>query len=145
MFTSPTLATGMTWSPPLPRCVLGTASLGLAIQRFQLPDHPLDDAEPALPEFRIAGVEAEWCQQFRMMLGAAGGEHRQIALGEAFAGALVNGVERVHQAVAESIGVNVERRMDEVRNVAPERLVTRAQVDCGAEALLLHLDPDVAE
>ena len=35
-------------------------------------DHPLDHAEPALPERRIARVEPERREQFGIMLGAAG-------------------------------------------------------------------------
>jgi hypothetical protein len=52
------------------------------------------------------------------MLGAAGGQHREIALGEALVRFLVDRIERVHQAIAERVGVDVERRMDEVRDVA---------------------------
>ena len=82
--------------------------------------------KPALPEGRIAGVEAERREQFGMMLGAAGREHGEIALGEAFGGVLVDGVERIHQAIAERIGVNVERRMDEMRDIGPEMSRSRA-------------------
>ena len=32
---------------------------------------------------------------------------------------LVDGVERIHQAIAEGIGVDIERRMDEMRDVGP--------------------------
>ena len=65
------------------------------------------------------------------MLGAAGREHVEIALGEAGGRMLVDRVERIHHAVAERIGVDIERRMDEVRDVAPERLVAGLQLDRG--------------
>src|SRR5438477_6791402 len=83
------------------------------VERFQLSDQPLDHAQPALPECRIARVEPERLEQFRVMPGAAGGQHCEIALGEAFVRLLVDRIERVHQAIAERVGVNVERRMDE--------------------------------
>src|SRR5829696_2630585 len=89
--------------------------LQLSVQPLQLRDHPLDDPQPALPECRVAGVEAEGREQLGVMLGAAGGEHLQIALGKAFGGVLVDRIERVHQAIAERIGVDIKRRMHEVR------------------------------
>ncbi len=50
----------------------------------------------------------------------------------------VDGVKRVHQAVAEGVGVDVERRVDEVRDVGPERLVAVHEGERGAEAFALH-------
>src|SRR5262245_35940590 len=116
----------------------------VSAQHFQLVDHALDHAQSALPEGGIARVQTERLQQFRMMLGSAGREHREIALGEAFVTLLVDRVERVHQAIAERIRIHVERRMDEVTDVGPERLVTRLEVDRRAEALALHLEPEFA-
>src|SRR3954467_6665197 len=80
--------------------------------RFQLVDHTGDDAQAAVPELWILGIEPERPQQFGILLGAAGGEHVEIALGKAFGRVLVDGVERVHETIAECIGVDVERRMD---------------------------------
>src|SRR6266540_4754001 len=80
-----------------------------------------------------------------MVFGAAGREHFQIALGEAFRRLLVNPVQRVHQAIAEGIGVNVERRVHKVRNIGPEGLVTRLELDRFSEALPLHLEPERVE
>src|SRR5712671_2418789 len=94
-----------------------------ASRRLELVDEALDDAEAASPEGGIGGVEAEGRQQLAVAQRAAGLEHREIALGEAGAGALVDGVERVQQAIAEGVGIDVERRMDEVRDVGPEDLV----------------------
>src|SRR5690242_20729058 len=51
-----------------------------SLQRLQLPDHPLQQRQPAAPERRVARVEAERREQLGMMLGAAGGEHREVAL-----------------------------------------------------------------
>src|SRR6202158_6631136 len=95
---------------------------------FQLVDHARDHRQPAFPEFGIPGVEAERFEQFGIMLGAAGSQHRQIALGEAALRIFVDRVERVHQAIAERIGVDVERRMDEVGDIHPEILVAGADV-----------------
>src|ERR1035438_1929065 len=85
---------------------------------LQLIDQLGDHAEAAVPELGIAGVQPERGEQFGVMLGAAGREHVEIALGEAGSRMLVDRVERIHHAVAERVGVDVERRMDEVRDVA---------------------------
>src|SRR5215510_7864377 len=79
------------------------------------------------------------------MLCAASGEHVEIAVGEALVGLLVDRIERIHQAIAEGIGIDVERRMDEVRNVDPEILVSGLEIDRRPEALALHLEPDLAQ
>src|SRR6266851_3294633 len=80
-----------------------------------------------------------------MVLGAAGREHVEVARGKARFRALVNRVKRVHQAVAERVGVDVERRVDEMRDVGPEGLVSGLELDRGTEALALHFAPDLAE
>src|SRR6478736_5414977 len=92
-------------------------------QRLQLADEIGYHAEPAVPKLRIARIEPEWRQQFRMVLGAAGCQHREVALGEAARRLLVNSIERIHQAVAECIGINVKRRVHEVRYIGPERFI----------------------
>src|SRR5712664_886328 len=112
---------------------------------FQLVDHARNHRQSPVPEFRILGVEAKWLEQFGIMLGATGSQHRQIAFGKADLRVFVDRVERVHQAIAERIGVDVERRMDEVRNVHPEVLVARSDIDGRAEALALHAEPDFAD
>src|SRR6266702_54845 len=112
---------------------------------FQLVDHARNHRQPTFPELGILGVEAERLEQFGIMLGAAGSQHRQIALGEAARGMFVDRVKRVHQAIAKRIGIDVERRMDEVRDIHPEILVTRADVDRGTEAFALHAEPDFAD
>src|SRR5258705_6016761 len=113
--------------------------------RLQLINHPRDHRQPAVPEFRILGVEPERFQQFGIVLGAAGGEHVEIAPGEALGGVLVDRIERVHQAIAERIGIDVERRVDEGRDVHPEMLVARADVGCRAQAPALPTDPTLAD
>src|SRR5262249_15605149 len=80
-----------------------------------------------------------------MVFGAAGREAGEIALGEAFGCALVDRIERVHQAIAEGIGVDVERGVHEVRDIGPEGLVAGLELDRGTEALLLHLEPERVE
>src|SRR6185312_6946724 len=91
------------------------------------------------------GVEAEGCEQLDVRLAAAGGEEREIALDKTLARPLVKAVERVHQAVAESVGIDVERRVDEVRDVGPESLISGSEADRRPEALGLHRHPEVAE
>src|SRR5436190_18254945 len=67
--------------------------LRAAIERLDLPDHARDNREAALPEIRIARVEPERFEQIGMVLGAAGGKHREIAVGETAFGFLVDRVK----------------------------------------------------
>ena len=55
-----------------PRRAQGLRRRLARFERFQFVDQPGDHAQAAVPEFRIAGVEAERRQQFGVMLGAAG-------------------------------------------------------------------------
>ena len=67
---------------------------------------------------------SEWC------LVPPAASMREIALRRSRrCGLLVDAVERVHQAVAEGIGVDVEGRVDEVGDVGPEGLVARTEPD----------------
>jgi hypothetical protein len=76
------------------------------------------------------------------MLGAAGAQHLEVLVAEARVAFLVDGVERVHEAVAEGVGVDVEGRVDEVRDVGPEGLVARREVEGVAQRLRLHRHPE---
>ena len=58
-------------------------------------------------------------EQLAVPLCAAGAQHVEIPLREALMRVLVDRIERVHQAIAEGIGVDVERRVDEVPDVGP--------------------------
>src|SRR5208337_3977607 len=87
--------------------------------RLQFADHSLDHPEADAPEPGVARVEAEWSEQFGIGLRAAGRQHGEITLGEAFARLLVDAVERIDQAIAEGIGVDIEGRMDEMANIGP--------------------------
>lgn len=49
-----------------------------------------------------------------MMLGAAGLQKLEILLLEALLGIAVDRIERVYQAIAEGVGVDIEGRVDEV-------------------------------
>src|SRR2546428_13468853 len=80
-----------------------------------------------------------------MVFGAPGGKHVEIALGKTFGRPLVDGIKRVHQAIAEGIGVDVERGVHEVRDIGPEGLIAGLERDRGTEALLLYLQPERAE
>src|SRR5262245_53035442 len=113
--------------------------------RLQFVDHAGDDRKSAIPEFGILGIEPERFQQLGIMLGAAGGEHVEITLGKAFRCILVDRIERVHQTIAERIGVDIKRRMDEVRDVHPEILVARLDLDRRSKAFALHTEPDFAD
>src|SRR5437763_1906993 len=93
----------------------------------------------------IGGVEPERREQLLVAQRAAGPQHREILLGETRRRALIDGIERVHQAIAERIGVDVERRMDEMRNIGPVVFVESIELDRRAETLALDVEPDLAE
>ena len=123
------------------RTALHHPALSQFLKLLQLGDHPLDHAKAALPERGVARIEAERRKQLGVMLGAAGRQHGEIAVGKTFLRVLIDRVKRVHQAIAEGVSVNVKRRVDEMRNVRPERLLTGLEFDRRAEALALHLKP----
>src|ERR1043166_8298455 len=77
--------------------------LRCGVERLDLGDHPVDQAQSVPPKFRITRIETEGLQQLRMMLAAAGGEHVKVALGKTFVGAFVDRVKRVHEAIAEGV------------------------------------------
>src|ERR1700722_5969561 len=97
--------------------------------RLQLVDHAGYDREPPVPELGILGVEPKRLEQFGIVLGAAGRQHCEVAFGKAGLRVFVGAIERVHETIAEGVGVNIERRMDEVRDVHPEILITGADID----------------
>ncbi len=98
-------------------------------ERFKLGDHILNHSQTHSPEAGIGRIEAERRQQLLVMLGAARAEHVEIAALEAFRRALIGGIERIHEAIAERIRVDVERRMDEVRDIGPIVLVAVIELD----------------
>src|SRR6476660_10536779 len=108
---------------------------------FEFVDQIGNDVQTAIPELRVARVEPERRQQFGMMLGAARRKHREVAFGKSTRGFFINGIQRIDEAIAERIGVNVKWRMHEMRDVGPERLVAGLELDGGAKALALHRHP----
>ena len=76
---------------------------------------------------------------------AAGPKQIQIALGKALMRVLIGGVKRIHQAIAERIGVDIERRMNEMRDVGPVIPVGVVERQGRPKALALHVEPDVAD
>ena len=99
---------------------------------LQFVNQILDHGQSFQPERRIRGVKTERCQQFGMVFGAAGFQHVEIFFLKAAFGVLIDGIERVNQTVAKRVGVDVERRVNEVRDVGPEGFVTRIELDGGA-------------
>src|SRR5262245_44705187 len=92
---------------------------GYSSELLQLIDEARDDAEALVPEGGIGGVEAERRQKLLVPLHAAGAQHVEVLGLEVGLPRLVCGIERVHQAIAEGVGIDVEWRMDEVADVRP--------------------------
>ena len=80
-----------------------------------------------------------------MMLAAPGLEKLEIPLRKAFIRLLILCVERVHKAVPEGVGVDVERTVDEVRDVRPEDVVALVELDRRPEAFAAHVEPDAPQ
>src|SRR5437868_12286369 len=100
-------------SPHDSACQSGSA------QSFELVDKAADYRQAFGPEGRVGGVEAERREQFAMPHSAARLQHFEIAPGEALVRVLVERIERVHQTIPEGIGVDIERGVDEMRDVGP--------------------------
>src|SRR5260370_25731946 len=104
-------------------------------QPFELVDEAGDYRQAFGPEGGVGGIEAERGEQLAMPHRAARPQHFEIALGEPLMRVLVDRVERVHQAIAESISVDIERRMDEMRDVGPVMAVEPVETPCPADGL----------
>ncbi|MNR43360.1 hypothetical protein D3C85_1619730 [compost metagenome] len=72
---------------------------------------------------RVLGIQPEWLEQFGMVLASPSLEQLEITLRKALIGLLILCVERVHKTVPEGIGIDIERGMDEVRDIGPEDIV----------------------
>src|SRR5437764_13810480 len=86
---------------------------------FEFVDEAGDDRQASGPEGGVGRLEAERREQLAMPHRAARPEHFEVALGEPLVRVLVNRVERIHQTIAESIGVDVARGVNEMRDVRP--------------------------
>src|SRR5690606_676806 len=115
------------------------------VHLLQLVDHAFDDREALGPEAGIGRIETKRRQQLRVMLRAAGLEHVEVLLDETWMRFLIEPIERVHEAIAERVGIDVEWRMDEVRDVRPENFIAGLQLDGRPEALALHGHPQLGE
>src|SRR5690554_5896354 len=92
----------------------------MSVHCLEFVDHPLDHREALRPEVRIARVEAEGGEKCLVMLTAPGLEHLEILVLKARQPALIGRVERIHEPVPEGIGIDVEGRMHEMRDIGPE-------------------------
>src|SRR5690606_26737511 len=117
----------------------------LSVQRFQLVDEAFDHGKPLAPEVWVGGVKAKWCQQFRMVLGAASLQKLEILVLKTLVGILVDSIERIYQAIAERVGIDVERRVDEVRDIGPERLIALAPLHCRSHTGVLNREPQLPQ
>src|SRR5262245_65235281 len=91
----------------------------LCLQRLELVDHRGNNAQAAVPESPPRGVEAEARQELGIRFRAASLKHCQILVDETRMALAIEGVKRVHQAIAEGIGVDVKWRVHEVGNIGP--------------------------
>ena len=74
---------------------------------FQLVDKALDDAHAAVPEL-IRGVEAERRQKLLVAQCSARLQHLDILVPETIRGFEIDVIEAIHQAIPESVGVDVK-------------------------------------
>src|SRR5690606_32374062 len=104
------------------------------IHRLKLVDHAFDDLQTLVPELRLARIEPERRQQFRVVLRSASFQQFEVFRDEARVRFRIETVERVYETIAERVSVDVEGRMDEVRDVRPENIVAVLQIDGRAKA-----------
>src|SRR5919198_4660563 len=78
-----------------------------------------------------------------MVLCAARRKHRKIALRKSFARSLIDAVEGIYEAIAKGIGINVKRRVDEMRYIGPIGLGHVAKLDCRPKAIGLFATPQI--
>src|SRR5689334_7373453 len=95
---------------------------------LQLVDEASNYIQPPLPKFRIGRIQPERRQQLLMPLAAPRTQHVEVLCLESRMPALKHGIQRVHQTIPERIGINVERRVDEVRHIRPEHRVFRREL-----------------
>ena len=73
--------------------------------RLKLVDHTFDDLQALVPELGIAGIEAKRREQLRMVLRPPCFQEVKIFRNEARMRFGIKPIERVHEAVAEGVGV----------------------------------------
>ena len=76
-----------------------------------------------------------------MVLRSARFQHVEVFGLEIGQAALIGGIKRVHEAIAEGIGIDVERRMHEVRDIGPEGFISVHELKRVAQRLGLHRHP----
>src|SRR5580704_1707746 len=129
----------MLMTPPALRATSPRMSVGRHARELKLLefiDEARDDAQSLVPEGGIRGVKAERRQKLLVALHAARLQHVEILRLEILLAGLIRGIERVHQAVAEGVGVDVERRMDEVADIRPVVPVLLVEGEGRPQALL---------
>ena len=112
-----------------------------SVHRLQLVDHAFDDLETLVPELGVAGIETERSEEFRMVFRPPGFQEVEVFRDEPRVRLGIETVKRIYEAIAECVGIHIERRMDEVRDVGPENLISRLEFNGRTEALRLHLEP----
>src|SRR5690606_17895140 len=87
--------------------------------RLGLGDERSDGVEPAAPERRVPEVDAEAADEDVRPVRAPGGEEVEVLRRERRALPPIPLVEREHEQLAEGVGIDVARGVDEVGDVAP--------------------------
>ena len=76
---------------------------------------------------------------------AAGFQHIKILGLKPRMAVLEDIVERVHQTIAEGIGIDVKRRVQKMRDISPEGAVFVIETKSRTKTFALHLHPNFAE
>ena len=77
-----------------------------------------------------------------MVFRAACLQHIKVFLFKIRQPALVGGIKRVHQTIAKGIGIDIERRMHEMRDIGPKGLVSIHEIKDFTQGLRLHRHPE---
>src|SRR5687767_9885048 len=111
----------------------------------ELGREPSHDPEARLPELGPRDVEAEPREEPVGGRAAAAREKLEVARHEGASLLAVELEEREHEELAERVRVTIEGRVDEVRDVAPPRVVDLGKIDRVAEERRLRRSPEPSE
>lgn len=80
-----------------------------------------------------------------MLQRPAGAQHLKITPLKSSRSILIGRIERVYEAIAKGIGVHIERRMNEVRDIGPKIAIGVIKTNRWTKTVGLDLKPEFAE
>src|SRR5690606_815013 len=116
-------------------------TLNLSSKSFRLPDQLLDGHQALAPEAWVSEIDIHPAEEYVRPVGAAGLEKRQVALGKIDGILAIPGIKRQHEQLTKRVGIDVARRVKEMRDVAPPEAVVLAERHAALKHILLRRNP----